>query len=66
MVFIDEVKKFCKNKNVKQILLSKINGGEICDEEGFFELEKDFEIPNSEYLFIDFLALDYSDKCNNH
>jgi hypothetical protein len=27
------------------------------------ELETDFEIPNNEYLFIDFIALDYCDKC---
>jgi hypothetical protein len=63
MGFIDEIKKFCSNKNIKQILLSKIHGDEISDEEGFLELETDFEIPNNEYLFIDFIALDYSDKC---
>ena len=43
--------------------MSKIHGDEVRDDEGFFETAKDFQIPQSEYLFIDFIALDYAEKC---
>ena len=44
------------------MLLSKIYSN-ADENEGFFETTNDFEIPNSEYLFIDLLTLDYADKC---